>query len=498
MKFWQGLFFIILVLFLINSVVFGNDNRHFAQDQLPTPTSTSDISAPGEVITPGWERSYHAGYLDDNGKFAGGSEILHLVAHKGKLYAAAGYWMDKRNIWYGGGSAVTGWAQVLRLDGPNARWQVDLEMPRHLRCEILQSVTFTTNSKGKALSQPVNLLLASTYIDGGQDGVSLFTRDDATGRWEKSKIISGPTGKQGSGISVRAMLIHRDTATGVDRLFISIGELGIFSGAYDPTVPGKIRWDAKSETGPLATRPLAVIEANGSLLFSTGKSIFRRIDGKKPKYTLVYDPGDLFSDKIDTDVGGIRGLTPIPNPTGSGQSLLFVWAPDSYSKGCVMRLDPDGKGSYTRIQEVYLDKLISQYLDDIPVYFVLAGYNNFLPVKDPATQETNYLVGIEAWIPGGRLAITQRKQGGGFYARALYVIRDSKGRYRISEVNGRISSSNPPLVSTRCYALSPFEADNGKVIYFGGYDCNFVLCSNTAWIFRTDLANALHRSDSKQ
>lgn len=371
-------------------------------------------------------------------------------------------------------------------------------MPWHLRCEILQSVTFTTNSKGEALRQPVNLLLASTYIGGGKDGVSLFTRDDATGRWKKSKIISGPTDKKGVGISVRSMLIHRDTVTGVDRLFISIGELGIFSGTYDPAVPGKIRWNAKSETGPLATRPLAVIEANGSLLFSTGKSIYRRIDGPAPTYTLVHDLDDLFSGKIDADVGGIRGLTPIPNPTGSGQSLLFVWAPNSRSMGCVMRLDPDGKGGYTRIQEVYLDKLVSQYLDDNPVYFVLAGYNNFLPVKDPATQETNYLVGIEAWILGKRLATTQRTQGGGFYAGALYVIRDSKGGYRINEVNGRISSSNPPLVSTRCYALSPFTADNGKVIYFGGYDCNFVLCSNTAWIFRTDLANALRRSDSKQ
>lgn len=122
MKFWQGLLFIILGFFLVSSVVFCNGNCCFAQDQLPAPTGASGISVPGEVIVTGWERSYSAGYLDDNGKYAGGSEILHLVAHKGKLYAAAGYWMDKRNIWYGGGSSDTGWAQILRLDGPNARW----------------------------------------------------------------------------------------------------------------------------------------------------------------------------------------------------------------------------------------------------------------------------------------------------------------------------------------------------------------------------------------
>ena len=41
-----------------------------------------------------WTLSYDAGYRDANGSYAGGSEIMHLVAHQGKLYAANGYWMD--------------------------------------------------------------------------------------------------------------------------------------------------------------------------------------------------------------------------------------------------------------------------------------------------------------------------------------------------------------------------------------------------------------------
>ena len=241
MRFWRRLFFAILMFFLVSSVVFGSGNLSLAKYPSSVKSGIYNSSVPGEVITQGWERSYHSGCLDDSGKLAGGSEILHLVAHQGKLYSAAGYWMDKRNILYGGTSANTGWGQVLRLDGPNARWQVDLEMPRHLRPEILQSVTFATNSKGEALSQPVSLLLVSTYEGGGEGGISLFTRDDTTGRWEKSKIISGPTGKKGEGSSVRAMRIHHDAVTGVDRLFISIGELGIFSGVYDPAVPGRIR-----------------------------------------------------------------------------------------------------------------------------------------------------------------------------------------------------------------------------------------------------------------
>lgn len=56
-------------------------------------------------------QSYKAGYTDRSGNYAGGSEILHLVGHKGKLFAANSYWMDPRNIWYGGDNPKTAWAQ---------------------------------------------------------------------------------------------------------------------------------------------------------------------------------------------------------------------------------------------------------------------------------------------------------------------------------------------------------------------------------------------------
>lgn len=39
--------------------------------------------------------------------------------------------------------------------------------------------------------------------------------------------------------------------------------------------------------------------------------------------------------------------------------------------------------------------------------------------------------------------------------------------------------------------VSPFPEDAGQAVYFGGFDCNWVRHSDTAWIFRTDLAHAL-------
>lgn len=75
-----------------------------------------------------WTQSVTAGTKDLNGKTMGESEVLHLVGHKNKLYAAVGYWQHKADICYGGACLRTGWAQILRLDKPDGKWQVDHEL----------------------------------------------------------------------------------------------------------------------------------------------------------------------------------------------------------------------------------------------------------------------------------------------------------------------------------------------------------------------------------
>ena len=304
-----------------------------------------------KIIAPGWEHSYKAGYTDSKGIYAGGSEILLLAGHQGKLYAACSYWMDPRNIWYGGKDASTAWGQILRLDKPGGRWEVDLEMgPHHLRPEIVKSVTFETDDKGNKLEKPISLLVASSYCwtPGGM-AISVFVRDDQTGQWEKTTLVPS-TGEAGENNSVRAINVHRDAVTGIDRIFLTVGILGIYSGVYDPRLPGKIRWDNQSESGPVETRPLAVIEANGSLLFSTGSFIYKRNDGPSPTYSVVLDASEINTESVQSAVGGVRGLTAIPNPNGQGESLLFVWSASGKTRGCIYRLDPDGKGGYTRTE----------------------------------------------------------------------------------------------------------------------------------------------------
>ncbi|HEX2905252.1 MAG TPA: hypothetical protein VHO69_00220 [Phototrophicaceae bacterium] len=485
------------VSFVSGTTASGSPHHRLVSTPAGTPTIPGGVTDcqnhPTEIIAAGWERSYRAGCTDDSGQFAGGSEVLHLVEHQEKLYAAVGYWMDERNPFYGGEDPTTGWAQILRLDSPTAHWAVDLTMPRVLRPEILKSVTFTTDGTGKTLAEPVTLLLAAGFLDGGNNGVNLYTRDDTTGQWVTSTIVPPSVTQTEGSSSVRAMQVYQDKVTGIEHLFITIGMWGVFSGVYDPVAPGSIRWETVSETGLTTPRPLALIEANGALLVSVGKRIYQRLDGPAPRWKVIVDESDLLPGivVVNAPAGGIRGLTAIPAPNGAGESLIFLWAPGSDPEhGTIMRLDPDGQGGYQQFHEVDTASLLSAYLGT-EIVWPIGAYNDFLPVTDPTTGREVYLFGMQTAIPE-KTALPN--YGPGFYAGALYGIRDSAEQYRVREVNGKFPAGNPPLVSVRTYTLSPFPADQGQVIYFGGFDANYIPNSNTAWVFRTSLANALARS----
>ena len=493
---------VIRLRFFLRVIAFAITGYAAAQAEAQPPAC-----APPQVMRESWNASFVAGCIDRNGKFAGGSQIIHLVPHKSNLYAASGYWKDKRNVWYGGTDPKGSWAQVLRLSGPSEPWTVDLEMgPQHLRPELLKSVTFTQDAEGRALPAPDTLLIAATF-DGRGSGISVFVRNDETGTWVKTRLISGNTGVKGGDNSVRAATIYRDRVTGQESLFLSVGILGIYAGRYDPSLPGKIRWAAAPEAGSAAhTRILSIVDANGSLFFSEGTKIFRRIDGPTQRYVEVTDmSGDV---PAGTDratfqsIGGIRGLTAIAGPVPGKQSLIYMWhAGPRRSLGCVYRLDPQPDGSYARGREACLADHISRHLGGAPVSFVLGAYNTFMPLRDPKTNESLHLSGMEAFIPsaaaGGRwqhlTAHNQRNDKGGFYAGGLYALRDAQGRWRVGEVNGKYQLGQPELVSIYTFALSPFGRGDSQTIYLGGYDANNFPSSDTSWVFSTDLANLLGR-----
>jgi hypothetical protein len=244
------------------------------------------------------------------GKPIRGTEIVHLVAHKGRLYAGNGYWMDAR------GYENIPWAQVLVLDSRDGDWKVDLALgPRHLRVTALKSVTFTTGGHGMPLASPVNLLLADSDIQRGKRESNIWTRNDETNAWVKTTLPAG----HGLRRSTRAFAIHRDRKTRIDRIFVAAGAPGIYSGVYDAGLPGKIRWDQQAELGPVAIRPMSFVEANGRLYASAGVSVYCRRDGASPVWEKVYSDGT----REHWELGGIRGLAAVPSPDGRGESILF-------------------------------------------------------------------------------------------------------------------------------------------------------------------------------
>jgi hypothetical protein len=418
----------------------------------------------------GWHQSYKSGYRDDQGRYAGGSEIMHLVPHQGKLYAFNGYWTDAN---YGKQSA-----QVLRLDEPNGRWQVDLETNgagyAHMKGNILKSVTFTTDKNGKKVNE--TLLVAASR----GKAVSVFVRDDATGKWSHTMHMQGKPGR----LVPRDCEIFRDRVTGIDRIFLLVGDPGILSGAYNSETKS-IEWDAKREhpqdDSVFPARPLGIAEANDRLYFSVGGKIFVRYDGPEPEWTLAFTiPG-----KVNTDVGGIRGLSTIKNPIGPGESLIFVWTPAGRCAGEIKRLDgPDLRPAEdeTSLRELFNKAMVEE---KATAHFSLGGYNRLFPFKHPQTGETVHIVGYEQRIRADESLIWNH-----YYAGACYSIRYSPDEYTPHEVNGRWEPGKQVLVAPRAFALSPFEGEE-DVIYFGGHDANFHPSTDMAWIYRADMATVL-------
>ncbi|MBI89642.1 MAG: hypothetical protein CMG60_06090 [Candidatus Marinimicrobia bacterium] len=432
------------------------------------------------LIAQEWEQSYSAGGFDDNGIFMGGSEALHLVTHKNMLFASIGYWQDGNNFWYGGEDLNIGWSQIICLENKDANWQVDFDLGYNfVRPEILKQVIFTKDNNGNALDFPDTMLIVGSYSANFLSGIvnaSIFVRDDeSNGSWTQIIVHQGYFSSNES-YSMRDIELYTDQITGIENLLISVGTQGIYSGKYNPNVDGNIEIGLVPEVGPLGIRPLGITVANDQLYFSSGNKIFKRNDGPEPDYDVVHDFNDLNS-YIDPAVGGIRGLTTIPNPFGLDESMLLMWCPNGQSKGTIFRLDHTDTQEFDRVYETKISLLVEDHLPGETVNYLLGAYNEFYLFTDPITQIDHYLIGIESLLQENIYP-----SWNGFYSGGIIVKRDNNGQYGLEEINDAIGFDDIPLVSVRCYVESPFEDENA--IYFGGFDPNGHPSINNAWIYK--------------
>lgn len=426
-----------------------------------------------------WEQSFIAGDFDDNGIFMGGSEVLHLVSHKKKLFASIGYWQDENNVWYGGDDLNIGWAQIITLENEEDSWKVDLDLGyNHLRPEILKQVIFTRDHNGIPLDVPDTLLIAGAFSPNYISGLvtaNIFIRNDINGSWNQTIVYEGGFSSNES-YSMRDIEIYTDQVTGIENVIISVGTQGVFSGKYNPDVDGKIEIGSMPEIGPLGIRPLGITITNGHLYFSSGNKLYKRNDGEYPSYDVVHDFNDL-SSYINPAVGGIRGLSTIPNPTGSDESMILMWCPDGQSKGTIFRLDPVNSQEFERVYETKVSLLVEDYLPGETVSYLLGAYNEFYFFTDPETSNDYNIIGIESLLQENIYP-----SWNSYYSGGIIILRDSIGQYTLQEIDGLIDYDDNPLVSVRSYVKSPFE--NESAMYFGGFDPNGHISTNNAWIYK--------------
>jgi hypothetical protein len=446
---------------------------------LARPTGKPALRSP-------WVRSFSSGGEDVNGEFLGGSEVHHLVGHKGKLYAATGYWMDENNPYYSQGKNKQ-WAQVLVKERKDAPWKEAYDTGDDqgvLRPEILKSVVF------RRPHPDVNLLFLATYrTDHDTYYVDVMVRNDATGKWIKTTPHSGPKTSDPHDVSVRAMRVYTDRITHEERMYLTIGSKGVLSGVYDPKVKGWIRWRPFHPV-PFSNRALSICEANRSLVIGAGDAVWRRKDGASPEYEEIHHFRDLDDRPVNPAIGGIRGMTTIKNPKGTGHSLLLFWTNPGRigARGSIYRLDPDRKGGYTRHEDVRLAPVFREEMG-VTATFFLGAYSYFQPLRNPATGQTEHLVGLYVQLGLGKHSYPTWNK---IYKGGLYAIRDHKGRYRIHEVNGRHNGVDTPMTAVRAIEPSPFPGDTD--VYFGGHDCAGNMSTDFAWIYKAPLRTALRLS----
>jgi hypothetical protein len=435
-----------------------------------------------------FEVSFTPGSRDDAGRFMGGTEMRVLAAHAGRLYAGNGYWEDQP-----GSEGLQG-AQILVLDGPGARWRVDHGFdertpggrPRDLAVSTLEEVTFATDGNGAHLRGPVSLLIAANWDLTGTARV--FSRDDATGAWTAASLAQGRP-MPGFLPQVRSLGRHRDSVTGIDRVFAGENPHGIFGGTYDPAVAGHIRWSASPEldlsgvsevglsgrSGHLRVSSFA--ECNGRLYAAVGQQIYERIDAAEPHWRLVYT--NAYPGHSET---GLRGLTPIPSPSGRDEVLL---AAVEGNAARLVRVDPRDGSEAT---ELDLADFLGQRWG-MRANYVIAAYNDMARISEPGGEAL--LIGLEAFIPltapiaAGHNVVNVgygRLEAGGWY-----LVRHPNGRFDLHQI---AAPSERPLVATRSIRVSPFPQER-DALYFAGYDANKVPAHNTAWIFRSTIAAAI-------
>jgi arylformamidase len=432
------------------------------------------------------------GRVDDNGAFLDGTETNYIVTHDGKLWASLGAWNDDRRDTPNPGP------MIVVKPAAGEPWRVDHAFGETVvRAEFLGSMRFTTDAAGKRLPTPVDLLVAG-ISPALPRVVAVAVRDDARGEWTRQTLsteVGRADGRSRPG--VRVLTTHVDRVTGIHYIFAAAAKGAIFRGAYDPAVPGKIRWAAEPELDGTRKRIHAFGEIDGTLYASVGvdpqqptpKSggLFRRVDGPKPRWEWIYQwewSHPRAAEVIERDgtgsaKPGLRGLTPLAD----GDRTILLGAREH--PGVIERIDPAGS------PHAVLDLDIRDYFslrwpryDPVRGGVTLFAYNDMTPATHPDTGERVHLIG--GWVRHPDAVTWEPHAQGGFF-----LIRHADGSYNHGYVHDPADDNANRLWvglrGVRTICPSPFPTERGRVWYFGGFDAANGPHQHTAWLYRGEI-----------
>jgi hypothetical protein len=441
--------------------------------------------------------SYAAGGNDARGNFLGGTELMNLVAFEGKLYAGIGYWMDRPQLfparadprggsWMGRpysspeqGDPQSG-AQILVLDSKLAQWRQEYAFNqkdisgefRYHRLSAMEVIRFHRfDAAGNVVGTSVAMLAVG--FDGESGGV--YTRRSA-GDWQDTRV---PTFTP-----IRSLAVHYDSTDRVEKLFAAPGgsldrnlDRAMYSGVYDPSAPGGIRWNPTPERIALQSRVMSMTECGGALFAAAKPSIFRRNDAQKT-WDVVYSFPITNAFDESRYASGFRALTCINGPDGK-KTLLSGF---EGSSGDILRIDPQ---TGTATIELDTRQFLTQQWGAPPVKpDTIAGYND-IPAVQTAAGEVR-LIGLLSRSPN-----PTEMNAAWFLSR----MTGNPPRYALHEVNPPANwphtRSDAALWSVRAIAVSPFPEDQNQILYMGGYDGHFQPDHNTAWLYRVGVDTAL-------
>jgi hypothetical protein len=472
-------------------VVFALLSRFVVGNQAVAQRATLPANEP-------YSLSYAAGGHDARGNFLGGTELMNLAAFEGKLYAGIGYWMDvarfrsapfdpRAGAGYGMGRADVfqqsadppSGPQILVLDSKNSQWRQEMVFDQrnygggflYNRLSAMELIQFHRyDAAGNVLGPAAQMLVVG--LDGR--GGTVYTRR-LPGNWEDTRF---PTP-----IPIRSLAVHYDRTDKTEKLFAGPGgeqdqtvDRPIYSGVYDPSAPGRIRWDPTPEHLGFQGRVMSMVECGGSLFAAARPSILRRNDAKK-SWEIIYTYP--VTDPLDLSIisSGFRGLTCIDGPDGK-KALLTGFEGTS---GDILRVDPQ---TGSAVVELHTRQFLTQQWGSPPAKRdIIPGYND-VPLVRSAPEIR--LFGILSFSPNAN-----QISAAWFLSRAA----GNPPRYEPHEVgpppNWPYARSDTGLWSVRSIAVSPFPEDQGQILYLGGYDGHFKPDHNTAWLYRVGMDTAL-------